>query len=39
MEIKRNDNSQIWEKIMSINPKKEKAENKQVNVVVPAEKD
>jgi len=39
MEIKRNDKSQIWEKIMSINPKKEKAENEQVNVMVSAEKD
>ena len=40
IEIKRNDNSQIREKIMSIDPeKKERVEDKQINVMVSAEKD
>ena len=40
IEIKRNDNSQIRDKIMSIHPeKKERVEDKQVNSIVSAEKD
>jgi len=40
IEIKRNDNSQIRERIMSIDPeKKERVKNKQVNIMVSAEKD
>jgi len=40
IEIKRNDNSQVREKIMLIDPKKnERVEDKQVNVMVSAEKD
>ena len=38
--IKRNDNSQIRDKIMSIDPeKKERVEDKQVNVMVSAKED
>jgi len=40
IEIKRNDNSQVRDKIMSIDPeKKERLEDKQVNVMVSTEKD
>jgi len=40
IEIKRNDNSQVRDKIMSIYPeKKERVKNKQVNIMVSAEKD
>jgi len=40
IEIKRNDNSQVRERIMSIDPeKKERVEDKQINVMVSAEND
>ena len=40
MEIKRNDNSQIRERIMSIDPeKKERVEDKQIYLMVSTEKD